>query len=91
MVYMYMRKASHLPDTLISVGIYTETWNLNVVIAVTYLPPPTAEDCWKNSNSFHNHHLKWNARYNVTYSGMLRGLTASVISNIHCQQLHVHL
>jgi hypothetical protein len=25
MVYMYMRKAQHLPDTLISVGIYTET------------------------------------------------------------------
>jgi len=55
-------RAQHLPDTLISVCIYIETWNLNV--AVAYLPPPTAEDCWKNSNSFHIHHLKWNTRYN---------------------------
>jgi len=28
-------RAQHLPDMLISVGIYTETCNLNVVIAVT--------------------------------------------------------
>ena len=42
--YVY-EKAQHLRDMFFSVCIYTETWNRNVVISVTYLPPPMAEDC----------------------------------------------
>ena len=88
-IYVY-KKAQYLPNMLISVGIDTETWNVDEVIAVLIFHHQQLRTSGKIPTVFT--FIIWNEMQDITdYFGMLHSLTESVISNTDSQQLYVYL